>query len=36
MKKIVVLILIASIATTLFSIIDRTISIDTQLMQQIR
>jgi hypothetical protein len=36
MKKIIALILVAMIATTLFSIIDRTISIDTQLMQQLR
>ena len=36
MKKIIVLILVASIATTLFPIIDETISIDSLLMQQIR
>ncbi|GEM_PF-5729303 len=36
MKKTIILILVAMIATTLFSIIDRTFSIDTQLLQQIR
>lgn len=36
MKKIIVLAFIASISMSLFSIIDRTISINTQLMQQFR
>jgi hypothetical protein len=36
MKKIIVLILVASIATTLFSIIDSTLTIDSLLMQSLR